>query len=212
MLHPVEERGYAQTRFRLKKKGRSDAMQKDGTCVVVNEFGAIIPRSMFGRENRIVEELRQAGVFSPRTEENAVNGSLRGEMPNRSRELNWIKEHRKEFDGQWVALDGDRLLSHGPNSQDVIAAARQSGVEAPYIVRLETKVRRVPPIDISREKQWLKEHRHEYLGQWVALDGDRLLSHGTDARAVSEAAREAGIASPFLAHMDPDEEIPFGGW
>jgi hypothetical protein len=23
--------------------------------------------------------------------------------------LKWIKEHRKEYAGQWVALDGDRL-------------------------------------------------------------------------------------------------------
>lgn len=187
-------------------------MQEDGTSVVVNEFGAIIPRSLFGRENRIVEELRLAGVFSPQMEEIPVNGSFRGEMPNRSRELKWIKEHRKEYEGQWVALDGDRLLGHGPNSQEVIAAARQSGVESPYIVRIETKVRRVPQIDISREQQWLKAHRREYIGQWVALDGDRLLSHGPDARAVSGAARKTGVTSIFLAHIDPDEELPFGGW
>ena len=187
-------------------------MQEDGNRVVISEIGAIIPRAMFGREDLIVDELRQAGVFSPQSEEKPVKASFRGEMPNRSRELKWIKEHRKEYADQWVALDGDRLISHGINSKEVIAAARQSGVESPFIVKLETKLRRAPLIDVSREREWLKEHRHEYIGQWVALDGDRLISHGTNAREVSEAARAAGVTTPFLAHIDPDDELPFGGW
>jgi len=187
-------------------------MQEDGNRVIINEIGAIIPKSMFGREDLIVDELRQAGVFAPLSEEILEKASIRGEMPNRSRELKWIKEHRKEYAGQWVALDGDRLLSHGENSREVIAAARQSGVESPFIIHLETKVRRVPLIDISREKQWLKEHRHEYVGQWIALDGARLISHGTNAREVYEAAREAGVKVPFVAHIDPPDPLPFGGW
>jgi hypothetical protein len=187
-------------------------MHQDGTRVVITETGAIIPRALFGREDLIVEGLRQAGVISPPPEEKPAKGPLSEETPDRSRELKWIKEHRKEFAGQWVALDGDRLLGHGTSSREVIAAARQSGVESPFIVHLEPNVRRIPPIDISREKQWLKEHRHEYLGQWVALDGARLISHGTNARDVSEAARADGVKTPFLAHIDPEEELPFGGW
>ena len=73
-------------------------------------------------------------------------------------------------------------------------------------------MRRVPLIDLSREMRWLKEHQQEYLGQWVALAGDRLLSHGTNAREVAEAARAAGVAIPFIAQVDPPEELPFGGW
>lgn len=33
----------------------------------------------------------------------------------------------------------------------------------------------------KQERAWLNAHRDEYLGQWVALDGDRLIAHGTDA-------------------------------
>jgi hypothetical protein len=73
-------------------------------------------------------------------------------------------------------------------------------------------MRRVPLIDLSRELRWLKAHGHKYIGQWVALDGDRLLGHGTNAREVAEAARAAGVAIPFITQVDPPEEFPFGGW
>jgi hypothetical protein len=73
-------------------------------------------------------------------------------------------------------------------------------------------MRRVPVIDLSREMRWLKEHRHEYIGQWVALDGDQLISAGPNARQVSEAAQAAGVKVPFIAQIDPPDELPFGGW
>ncbi|MDQ3011002.1 MAG: DUF5678 domain-containing protein [Acidobacteriota bacterium] len=73
-------------------------------------------------------------------------------------------------------------------------------------------VRRVLPVDLSRELLWLKEHKHEYIGKWVAIAGDRLVSHGTSAREVADAARAAGVAVPFLTQVDPPEEFPFGGW
>ena len=34
---------------------------------------------------------------------------------------------------------------------------------------------KLPPVDHTRELNWLAEHRHEYLAEWVVLDGDRLL-------------------------------------
>jgi len=42
--------------------------------------------------------------------------------------LRWIEEHRAEFAGQYVALDDDRLVAHGVNPQEVIAAVRASGL------------------------------------------------------------------------------------
>lgn len=67
-------------------------------------------------------------------------------------------------------------------------------------------------IDCAREMQWLAEHRSEYAGQWVALDGDRLLSHGTNAREVFETARKSGIKLPLFVHIESPDELPFGGW
>ncbi|MCI0338043.1 MAG: DUF5678 domain-containing protein [Acidobacteria bacterium] len=62
-----------------------------------------------------------------------------------------------------------------------------------------------------RALQWVEEHRDEYLGQWVVLDGNRLISHGPDGKKVYDEARAAGIQIPFLKHIIK-EELPFGGW
>jgi hypothetical protein len=64
----------------------------------------------------------------------------------------------------------------------------------------------------ERERRWLNEHREEYLGQWVALEGDRLLASGPDGQAVYEAAREAGVRAPYLMRIEPRDELPFAGW
>lgn len=68
------------------------------------------------------------------------------------------------------------------------------------------------PLRQASEQQWIAQHRDEYLGQWVVLEGDRLIVHGHDARSVYQAAREAGVTAPFLVRVKPVDELPFGGW
>lgn len=68
--------------------------------------------------------------------------------------------------------------------------------------------------DIERYKKsekWLKENREKYMNQWVCLEGDQLIAHGTDGMEVHRKAKEAGIEAPFLEHI-VDESKPFGGW
>jgi predicted DNA-binding antitoxin AbrB/MazE fold protein len=62
------------------------------------------------------------------------------------------------------------------------------------------------------EQAWLKEHEHEYLGQWVALDGDVLLSYGPRARGVLDAARKMGVQQPLLVHIEDELGLPSAGW
>jgi hypothetical protein len=64
----------------------------------------------------------------------------------------------------------------------------------------------------KKEISWLDEHRQEFIGQWVALDGNRLLGHGTNAREVFEVARRSGVELPLVVFVDPADELPFGGW
>jgi hypothetical protein len=54
------------------------------------------------------------------------------------------------------------------------------------------------------EQEWLKDNGHEYSGQWVALNGEELLSHGLDARRVRDEARAKGVQTPLMVHI-PDE-------
>lgn len=67
-------------------------------------------------------------------------------------------------------------------------------------------------VEATLEMRWLAEHGHEYIGQWVALDGGRLLSHGDNARDVYDAARRAGVNLPLVVRVDVGEQFPFGGW
>jgi hypothetical protein len=64
----------------------------------------------------------------------------------------------------------------------------------------------------EKERAWINSNRDEYLGQWVALDGDHLVAHGTDAKKVYDEAREQGITAPYLVHVTPKVEAYVGGW
>ena len=67
--------------------------------------------------------------------------------------------------------------------------------------------------DFRKAMAWLEENRSRFLGQWVALDGDQLISHGLDARQVYEAALAAGIDSPVLERVAEKETQPYwAGW
>jgi predicted DNA-binding antitoxin AbrB/MazE fold protein len=69
------------------------------------------------------------------------------------------------------------------------------------------------PVNHRREEfQWLAQESGRYAGQWVALDGGRLVAHGNDLASVSAAARAAGVDRPLLTHLAPEGELPFGGW
>ena len=64
----------------------------------------------------------------------------------------------------------------------------------------------------EREQRWFGEHRDEYLGQWVALEGYRLLAREADGRTVWEEARSAGGRAPLVTRVEPRDELPFAGW
>ena len=46
----------------------------------------------------------------------------------------------------------------------------------------------------------------------IALEGDRLLAHGMDAREVYIAAHAAGVSAPYVERVKPNDGLPFGGW
>ena len=65
----------------------------------------------------------------------------------------------------------------------------------------------------AAEMAWLERPEHKYLGRWVVLEGDRVVVSGADPKSLYEDARAAGIQSPFLIYLSPEEREPFaGGW
>jgi hypothetical protein len=60
------------------------------------------------------------------------------------------------------------------------------------------------------EKTWLAEHRHEYRGRWIALDGNRLLATAACAKEVF--AQVASHKPTPLVTQIPEQELPFAGW
>jgi len=62
------------------------------------------------------------------------------------------------------------------------------------------------------EMRWLSEHRREYIGQWVALDGDRLVSHNENLGKVFDEARAQGVKVPFTAFIEDPDQPGMGGW
>jgi hypothetical protein len=67
----------------------------------------------------------------------------------------------------------------------------------------------IPEPDYEPSARWIKEHRAEYGGQWIALDKDRLIAHGNDADAVFAAARQDGAYLPLVTYLEPADALPF---
>lgn len=62
-----------------------------------------------------------------------------------------------------------------------------------------------------RALQWIEEHKEEYDGKFIVLDGDKLVASGSDSKTVYEEARAKGYRSPFLTRVKA-KILPFGGW
>jgi predicted DNA-binding antitoxin AbrB/MazE fold protein len=62
------------------------------------------------------------------------------------------------------------------------------------------------------EQRWLRAHGAEYRGQWLALQDNKLVSHGAMPRDVRDAARKKGVQHPLLVHVPEDFGEPSAGW
>ena len=62
----------------------------------------------------------------------------------------------------------------------------------------------------KKARKWLDAHSEEYMNEWVCLEGDELIAHGTDALEVHRKAKEAGIEIPFVHHIVPEYDM--GAW
>lgn len=93
--------------------------------------------------NEIVEAIRKL----PKGEQEKVRQLLEKEKLEKQKEIveeiglfkaseKWLEENREEYLGQWVCLYGDKLIAHGTDGLEVHRQAKESGIKAPYLVRV----------------------------------------------------------------------------
>lgn len=57
-------------------------------------------------------------------------------MPDRTRERQWVEDHKHEHPGQWAALDGDRLIAVCATHMEALDAADADGAYLPIVLRI----------------------------------------------------------------------------
>ncbi|MEP6904309.1 MAG: DUF5678 domain-containing protein [Actinomycetota bacterium] len=59
---------------------------------------------------------------------------------------------------------------------------------------------------------WVKEHRAEYAGKYVALDDGKLVGIGKNYPEALVVAKQNGSKKPMITYIFPPDSEPFGGW
>jgi hypothetical protein len=67
-----------------------------------------------------------------------------------------------------------------------------------------------PMRDCSREMQWIADHSRQYVRQWVALDGDRLIAASPNHDDVAAAVDADGAILPLFHFFDDPDKIYVG--
>lgn len=93
----------------------------------VDLIQAMLEREQVTAARRLIEFALNEGSTSPALEKwlqvlapPRLLGSKRGPSgPDRSQEVRWLAEYAQAYRGQWVAIEGDRLLAASENLKDL---------------------------------------------------------------------------------------------
>lgn len=110
-----------------------------------------------------------------------------------------------------ITFEGLMELIERLPREDQLRLAQTINSRSPNRKEPPAKVRRAqqPMPDRSREWQWIETHKVEYGGQWVALDGDRLIAASPVQQNVWQAVKASGIPLPFVHRITAPDELPF---
>jgi predicted DNA-binding antitoxin AbrB/MazE fold protein len=61
------------------------------------------------------------------------------------------------------------------------------------------------------EMRWIRENAGRYIGEWLALDGEQLISHGASLHEVDAEASGRSVEEPLFYHVPLDWGQPSAG-
>ncbi|MGE0887746.1 MAG: hypothetical protein AB7P14_29855 [Blastocatellales bacterium] len=76
---------------------------------------------------------------------------------------------------------------------------------------LDKRVPSKPMPDRTKEREWVEQHKHEYPGQWVALDGDRLIAASPIQQEVWDAVSPDSETPPLVLRIPSPDDLPYIG-
>jgi hypothetical protein len=90
--------------------------------------------------------------------------------------------------------------------------AHSNGVAVSTKAPRDKRVSCKPMPDRTREHYWIQEHRHEYAGQWVALDGDKLIAASSIQQEVWDAVNtDSQTPPPLVLRISSPDDLPYIG-
>lgn len=121
---------------------------------------------------------------------------------------------RQPLEGEWIYADQtllgydflQRWDSRAIRSVDDHLAQAHQALER--LAQFQQSVRR--DRQFRQEMNWLMQNRRHFAGQWIALEGERLLASGATSREVFAQVGER-VPPPLVIQIE-DEEMPFAGW
>jgi hypothetical protein len=111
---------------------------------------------------------------------------------------------------QWAKLGQQPTYRIPPSWSQQIQQAMESVKEG----ALQPKAQ--PSVPAGRrqiEMDWISSNAKElgkYRGQWIVVEGERVLAHDKDYQPARDQAVKAGINRPLIFFV-PDDDLPFMG-
>ncbi|MGO9262425.1 MAG: DUF5678 domain-containing protein [Bryobacteraceae bacterium] len=152
---------------------------------------------------------KKKGTLVDVAEIGALGGSARAaNLTPRERRQSASEAARARWDAYYAAHPEKVATKRTERKKNSAKAAGSSGQPKKQKKRLKlnaTSSRRL-------EQAWLNRHNAEYAGRWVALEGAKLVAHGSSAQQVLDAAKLRGYEQPLVVHIPSEPLLPFGGW
>ncbi|MEP7343169.1 MAG: DUF5678 domain-containing protein [Acidobacteriota bacterium] len=104
-----------------------------------------------------------------------------------------------------------QIVQLPPAEQRRLAHLMEEQQAKPGKAPLDKRVPAQSVIDRTREWQWIEDHKREYPGQWVALEGDRLVAASPVQQEVYDALKTAGAKRPLIHRISSPDDLPYIG-